>query len=81
LTTSQGLAYVVDKITLVQNDAEAQKSKSAFWRDAADFGNRFCKFVVRFSDVVEVLLPPSPEYTVTYGLLLLLFKVSKDRFS
>ena len=41
--------------------------------------NGFCEFAGQLSGIVQILLPQSPEYTVTYGLLSLLFKAVVDK--
>ena len=54
---------------------ERQLKKSKMGQISSEFVNRFCDVAIRTSGIVEILLPQSPEYTVTYGLLIILFKV------
>ncbi|KIM98562.1 hypothetical protein OIDMADRAFT_56911 [Oidiodendron maius Zn] len=61
---------------------ERQLKKSKMGRISSEFVNGFCDVAIRTSGIVEILLPQSPEYTVTYGLLIILFKsvvTKKDR--
>jgi len=64
------------KLKAIQIEQErAASKKSSLGKKSSDFTNNFCDFATRTSGIVEILLPQSPEYTITYGLLLILFKV------
>jgi hypothetical protein len=75
LTTTDGLALVIERITSAQEAAQNSKAHSKVLRDLSEYASRFCKFAEKFSGVVEALLPPSPEYHISYGLIMLLFTV------
>ncbi|KAK4224661.1 hypothetical protein QBC38DRAFT_485064 [Podospora fimiseda] len=63
---------ILDKLIEIQHlmDKKAHK-KSA---KASQFINNFADFADRVSSLVMVLIPESPEYKVTFGILFLLFK-------
>ena len=76
LTSSRNLEGIIKKASEVrqQHDSELGKASSTMkW--LANFTNGFCGFAVKVSGIVELLLPQSPEYTITYGLLMVIFKV------
>lgn len=54
------------------------KDKGSKWQENTHkFFLNFCKVVDKTSALVQPILPQSPEYTVTFGVMILLFKVSK----
>lgn len=74
---------VLEKLLQVQDEMERKSNKkSAFAKKASDFIYNIAGFGEQISSLVRVLLPESPEYTVTLGMFLLLFKAvvtQKDR--
>lgn len=75
LQKTVGLEAVLEDLVRTQELAPIQQKKSKAWKVTTDFTNAFCEFSLRFSSIVKILLPQSPEYTISYGLLALLFKV------
>jgi len=70
---------------LVQQTIEGVRKEMHYGREASGSGPQawkfmesFSEFALRFSGIVEILLPQSPEYTVTYGVVIILFKVRHD---
>ena len=49
---------------------------SALMARIAQLTNGFCGFATRVSGIVNILVPQSPEYTIAFGLLEIVFKVS-----
>ncbi|KAH8883296.1 hypothetical protein GQ53DRAFT_753005 [Thozetella sp. PMI_491] len=74
---------VVEKLQEIQTHLEGKLSrKSATMKKLSKFVISFCTFAEKTSGVVNLLLPQSPEYTVTFGMLFILFKAvvtRKDR--
>lgn len=67
---------IVSKLLQIQAEQHAKASSgTSTGKATSSFVNSFCTFANSISNVVTVLLPQSPEYTVTFGLLFLLFKV------
>ena len=76
LAARRDMAGLEMKLKAIQIEQErAASKKSSLGKKSSDFTNNFCDFATRTSGIVEILLPQSPEYTITYGLLLILFKV------
>ena len=58
-------------------DNHKNRFRQPNWQEkTGDFLKRFCRVVDKTSKLVETLLPQSPEYTISYGIIVLLFKVS-----
>jgi hypothetical protein len=70
------LEAVLECLVQTQELASIQQKRSRAWKATTDFTNSFCEFSLRFSSIIKILLPQSPEYTMSYGLLALLFKVA-----
>ncbi|KAH8755164.1 hypothetical protein BGZ57DRAFT_963364 [Hyaloscypha finlandica] len=68
------LEAVLECLLQTQELASIQQNRSRAWKATTDFTNAFCEFSLRFSTIVKILLPQNPEYTMSYGLLALLFK-------
>jgi hypothetical protein len=78
LTSSSNLDVITKKASEVRKQHESELGEVAPARKwLARFTNSFSDFAVRVSGIVELLLPQSPEYTITYGLLMVVFKVSR----
>ena len=75
LQKTMGLEAVLEDLVRIQKLASIQQKRSRAWKATTDFTNAFCELSLRFSSIVNILLPQSPEYTISYGLLALLFKV------
>jgi hypothetical protein len=75
LSAPRDTGAVMEKLKLVYEEQEQKSKKTRLQRQASQFVNDFCDFTLRASGIVEILLPQSPEYTIMYGLLLILFKV------
>ena len=76
LDTTEGINVALSKIKKIQEEEEERnRLRSSFMEHTSSFVDGFSDFVVRISGIVQVLLPQSPEYTITYGVLLIIFKV------
>ena len=75
LNTTEGVNVALDKLKSIQEEEEKRASKSSLMEHTSSFVNGFSDFIVRISGIVQTMLPQSPEYTITYGVLLLIFKV------
>ena len=74
---AKGLDDVLEGARKVEVELARKASKSVAERRTGAFINGFCDFVVKASGIVGTLIPQSPEYTVTFGVLLIIFKVSR----
>lgn len=72
---------VVAKVRQIYQEQGQRATKTKFQQRASDFVNKFCKAAEQISAVVQVMLPQSPEYTVTFGMLVILFKVGCEEQS
>ena len=75
LKTTEGVNVALDKLRQIQEQEDNGAMKSSVMKHASSFTNGFSEFMVKISGIVQTLLPQSPEYTVTYGVLLIIFKV------
>jgi hypothetical protein len=69
---------LIEKLNFIMEDRQkkANQASAAKWqKKTSDFFERFCGVVDKTSGLVAALLPQSPEYTITFGVLALLFKV------
>ena len=67
---------VVEKIKEIQAELEKKSTEQhPSLKRASEFMTSFCTFADKTSGLVNLLLPQSPEYTVTFGMLFILFKV------
>ncbi|KAK0643995.1 hypothetical protein B0T16DRAFT_392430 [Cercophora newfieldiana] len=73
---------IVEKLLEIQAEMEKKSNRKSGVKTASKFVNNFSAFADKASSIIMVLLPQSPEYTVTLGVLFLLFKAvvtKKDR--
>lgn len=66
---------VVTKMNYILETHEGKEKRSKWQQRTGRFFLNFCKVVDKTSALVQPMLPQSPEYTVTFGVLVLLFKV------
>ncbi|ETS86640.1 hypothetical protein PFICI_00468 [Pestalotiopsis fici W106-1] len=73
---------VIEKLHLIVDEREeALKRPKAFQR-TNKFFTAFCEVVGKTSGLVQTLVPQSPEYTIPFGVLIILFRAvvtKKDR--
>ncbi|KAK9779115.1 hypothetical protein SCAR479_03982 [Seiridium cardinale] len=65
---------VVNRLQLILSQHEKQDQKSQWRERTGKFFVGFSKIVTQTASLVGTLLPQSPEYSITFGLLVLLFK-------
>ncbi|KAI9703002.1 MAG: hypothetical protein M1820_005993 [Bogoriella megaspora] len=65
---------VVTKLERIAAEQEKRRGRSIIVQKSSKFFNTFCSFADKTSHIVMLLLPQSPEYTVTFGMLFLLFQ-------
>ena len=75
LEATRGIDAVLSRMSDVLKQIEKKSNKSVAEQRTAKFVNGFSDFVVKSSGIVATLLPQSPEYTVTYGIIVLIFQV------
>ncbi|KAK6075788.1 ankyrin domain protein [Seiridium cupressi] len=66
---------VVNRLQLILSQHEKQDQKSQWRERTGKFFVGFSKVVTQTASLVGTLLPQSPEYSITFGLLVLLFKL------
>jgi hypothetical protein len=71
-TTSESIKTKLQEIYAEQ---EKRSKMPSFVQRGSKFFEDFCVFADKTSNIVMLLLPQSPEYTVTFGMLLLVFNV------
>jgi hypothetical protein len=67
--------FVTKKLHAIQEEQERKAKKTKAKQITSNFVNDFCRVADQASEIVRFMLPNSPEYTVTFSLLALLFKV------
>lgn len=73
---------ILSKLLAIQAEMEKKTNRKSGPKTISKFVNTFSAFADKASSIIMVLLPQSPEYTVTFGVLFLLFKAvvtKKDR--
>lgn len=77
LSTSDGHLYVQRQIREVaEQQQKLNEEESEPWKLTRDCANSFCDFAVKLSGIVNILIPQSPEYSIPYSALIVVFKVS-----
>lgn len=69
------------RIELLLMDMQKREKRPEWLEKTRNFFHGFCKVVDKTSALVQPMLPQSAEYTVTFGLLVLLFRVCLRRKS
>lgn len=64
------------RIELVLMDMQKRERRPEWLEKTRHFFQGFCNVIDKTSALVQPMLPQSAEYTVTFGLLVLLFRVS-----
>lgn len=81
LSTSDGHLYVQRQIReIADQQQKLEDSESETWKLTKDFANSFCDFTVKLSGIVNIMIPQSPEYSIPYGALVVIFKVSQTPY-
>lgn len=75
IRSAEGLEVLMQKIHETIDKQERPSQKHPLIKKAGHFVETFCEFVTRTSVIIELLIPKSPEYRMTYGALLLVFKL------
>lgn len=63
------------RLEIILRDMQKREKHPEWLEKTRDFLHGFCKVVDKTSALVQPMLPQSAEYTVTFGLLVLLFRV------
>jgi hypothetical protein len=71
-TTSDSIRLKLQEIYAEQ---EKKLKRPSTVQRTSKFFEDFCAFADKTSNIVMLLLPQSPEYTVTFGMLFLVFNV------
>lgn len=74
VNSADGLDILMQKIQQTIEVQEQTSRRRPIVKKTGKFVNIFSEFVIRTSGIIELMLPQSPEYRVTYGVLLLVFK-------
>lgn len=78
LTSPRNGDEVKARIELVLVNMQKREKRPEWLEKTRHFFHGFCKVIDKTSALVQPMLPQSAEYTVTFGLLVLLFRVSLD---
>lgn len=76
LVGSGGSSLVISRIRTLEQTILVKTEKEKKNKRAADLADGFCEVAARVSPMLQVMVPQTPEYTVPFGCLTLLFKVS-----
>lgn len=68
------------RIELVLIQLQKREKRPEWFEKTRQFFHNFCRVVDKTSALVQPMLPQSAEYTVTFGLLVLLFRVNLTKF-
>lgn len=69
------------RIEVLLIDMQKSEKRPEWLEKTRNFFHGFCKVIDKTSALVQPMLPQSAEYTVTFGLLVLLFRVCVRRKS
>jgi hypothetical protein len=69
---------VIEKLSHILEELEKKSKRPKGVQRANQFFSTFCQVVGKTSGLVNTLLPQSPEYTIPFGMLIILFKVWSD---
>jgi len=75
ITETRGCTHVKERIRVIEQEILAKAEKGKYTKRLADLADAFCEFATRISSVVEILIPQSPEYTIPFNCILLIFQV------
>ncbi|KAK7955124.1 hypothetical protein PG988_015818 [Apiospora saccharicola] len=65
---------LLEKLNFIIEDRQTKPAQTKWQKQTSSFFVGFCQVVDKSSALVSTMLPQSPEYTVTFGVLVLLFK-------
>ncbi|KAK8047868.1 hypothetical protein PG996_015932 [Apiospora saccharicola] len=65
---------LLEKLNFIIEDRQTKPGQTKWQKQTSSFFVGFCQVVDKSSALVSTMLPQSPEYTVTFGVLVLLFK-------
>lgn len=74
IDSARGLDVLLQKIRQTTEAQEKASKWRPFMKKAGHFVEAFSEFVTKSSGIIELLVPQSPEYRMTYGAFLLVFK-------
>lgn len=74
IDSARGLDVLLQKIQETIKAQEKASKRHPVMEKAGHFVEAFSEFVTKSSGIIELLIPQSPEYRITYGALLLVFK-------
>ena len=66
---------IIKKLKEIHAEQEKKAKRPIILQQTSDFLHEFCAFADKTSNIVMLLLPQSPEYTITFGVLFLVFNV------
>lgn len=70
---------LIERLKFIMEDREKRSKQPGWQQKTRQFFIRFSIFVDKTSCLVGTLLPQSPEYTISYGVIILIFKVPMSR--
>ncbi|KAF2100847.1 hypothetical protein NA57DRAFT_74446 [Rhizodiscina lignyota] len=73
LSQSTSPHTIIERLKDIQDEQEKRAHRPALAQRSSKFLEEFCTFADRTSNIVMLLIPQSPEYTVTFGMLFILF--------
>ncbi|KAK8001641.1 hypothetical protein PG991_013863 [Apiospora marii] len=65
---------LLEKLNFITEDRQTKAVETKWQKRTSTFFVGFCRVVDKTSALVSIMLPQSPEYTVTFGVLVLLFR-------
>ncbi|KAK8135620.1 hypothetical protein PG984_003560 [Apiospora sp. TS-2023a] len=65
---------LLEKLNFIIEDRQTKSAQTKWQKKTTTFFVGFCQVVDKASALVSTMLPQSPEYTVTFGVFVLLFK-------
>jgi hypothetical protein len=75
ITETHGFTHVKDRIRSIEKEILAKTEKGKYTKRITDLADALCEFATRISSVVEILIPQSPEYTIPFNCIILIFQV------
>jgi hypothetical protein len=76
LSSPEGYKYVQRQIREVADQQQKKEDEASdAWKLTGDIADTFCDFAYKLSGMINVMVPQSPEYSIPYGALVVIFKV------
>jgi hypothetical protein len=75
IAETYGFTHVIERIRFMEQEILDKTEKGKYTKRLTDLADALCEFATRVSSVVEIMIPQSPEYTIPFKCIVLIFQV------